>query len=165
MIIIATVRIAGFRIKKSSIDIVWELFWHQVEASVALITVSITAFRSLLGIKALKAREQKKRERFWFSHRAKLLTRYLNKETQDESELEQLPSIPGATLTGMRTFIHGDVIWNESRAMGMTDESEKDWPERPVTSLARLNLPTKSQLNQTFWIEGSVQGQQTLCEK
>lgn len=128
MIIIAIVRISGFRIKESSIDITWELFWHQVEASVALITVSITAFRSLLGIKALKAREKEKRERSWFSHRAKLLTRYLKKETQDESEPEQLPSIPGVTLTGMRTFIHGDGILDESRAMGMTHKSEKELP-------------------------------------
>lgn len=128
MIIIAIVRIAGFRIKESRIDIVWELFWHQVEASVALIMVSITAFRSLLGIKAMKGCEKEKRERSWFSHRARLLTRYLKKETQVESEPEQLPSIPGATLTGMRTFIHGDGTWDESRAMGMTHKSKKDSP-------------------------------------
>lgn len=148
MIIIAIVRISGFRIKESSIDITWELFWHQVEASVALITVSITAFRSLLGIKALKAREKEKRERSWFSHRAKLLTRYLKKETQDEPEPEQLPSIPGATLTGMRTFIHGDGILDESRAMGMTHKSEKNWPRaachEPRETEINIQVSTKS---------------------
>ena len=128
MITIAIVRISGFRLNKTDI-VVWESFWHQVEAAVALITVSITAFRSLLRIKALKASEKKKRERSWFSHRPKLLARYLKKETQDESKLEQLPSIPGATLAGMRSCIHDDGIWDESRAMGMTHKLEKDWPE------------------------------------
>lgn len=150
MIIIAIVRISGFRIKESSIDIVWELFWHQVEASVALITVSITAFRSLLGIKSLKAREKEKRERSWLSHRAKVLTRNLKKETQDESEVEQLPVIPGATLTGMRTFIHADGIWDESRAMGKTHKSEKDWPgpgcHEPCVSEITQQVPTKSDI-------------------
>lgn len=127
MIIIAIVRISGFRLHKAD-NIVWETFWHQAEASVALITVSITAFRSLLGIKALKAREKKKRERSWFSNGPKLLARYLKIETQIESKLEQLPAIPGATLTGMRSFIHGDEIWDESRAIGMTHKLENDWP-------------------------------------
>lgn len=152
MVIIAIVRISGFRINESSIDIVWELFWHQVEASVALITVSITAFRSLLGIKALKAREKEKRERSWFSPRAKLLTRYLKKETQGESEPEQLPSIPGATLTGMRTFIQSDGIWDESRAMGITHESEKDWPggacHEPLETKITHQISTKSEISE-----------------
>ncbi len=126
MIIISIVRMSGFRLNRAD-NIVWESFWHQVEASVALITVSITAFRSLLGIKALKAREKKKRERSWFSNRPRLLARYHKKETQDESKLEQLPSIPGATLTGMRSFIYSDGMWDESRAMGMTHEPEKGW--------------------------------------
>lgn len=67
MIIIAIVQVSDF-LKNHNIEPVWAIFWHQVEAAVAIITVSITAFRSLLGIKALKARERKKRERSWFSH-------------------------------------------------------------------------------------------------
>ena len=79
------------------------LFWHQAEGAVAIIMVSFTAFRSLLGINALNAREKMKRERYWFSHCPKLPTRYFKKTTQDEFKSEQLPSIPGATLTGMRS--------------------------------------------------------------
>ena len=127
MIIIALVRVSGFIIK-NTFDLVWVLFWHQAEAAVAIIMVSITAFRSVLGIKALKAREKNKREQYWFSNRPKLLARYLKKATQDECKFEQLPSIPGATLTGIRTFIHGNGICDESRAMGMTHKSEKELP-------------------------------------
>ena len=63
MIIIAIVRISGLRIKKTVLNgTVWGLFWHEAEAAVALIMVSITAFRSLLGIKARKALEKRNRE-------------------------------------------------------------------------------------------------------
>ena len=123
MIMIAIIRISGF----VNFDMVWVIFWHQVEGAVAIIMVSITAFRSLLGIQALKAREKKKMERSWFLHRPRLLARYFKKDTHEESKSQQLPSIPGATLTGMRTFINGTRTWDEPKAMGMTHKSEKDW--------------------------------------
>lgn len=63
-----------------------------MEAAIAVIMVSVTAFRSLLGIKAQKAREKRKQ--------SKVLVRYFKKTPQNESDLVQLPSIPGATLTG-----------------------------------------------------------------
>lgn len=130
MIIIAIVRVSGLH-KNHNIDPVWTVFWHQVEAAVAIITVSITAFRSLLGIKALKSRERKIRERSWFSHhQRKLRARYFQKSTQDEPTLGQLPSIPAATLTGIRTFINdnGVGILGNSEPMGMTHNLDEDLP-------------------------------------
>lgn len=120
MIIITIIRISGFVIK-GQFDIVWGLFWHQMEGVVAIIMVSLTTFRSLLGIKALKAREKKKLERYWFSHRPQLLARHFKKATQ------QLPSVSGATLTGMRTFINGNEICDDSKAMEISHTSEMDW--------------------------------------
>lgn len=124
MIIIAIVRISGLRIESTILDIVWELFWQQVEAAIAVIMVSITAFRSLLGIKENKTRE-KTTQRFWttFSHQhlPKLQARYSFKKTiatHDESELEPLPIFPGSNLTGMRTFICGENMLNESSREG-----------------------------------------------
>lgn len=119
MIIIAIVRISGVSHKKTAVDIVWELFWLGIEAAVAVIMVSVTAFRSLLGIEAQKAREKRK---------SKPLIRVFKKTSQNESDLVQLPSIPGATLTGIRTFINGNGSWQDLRAMGMAHESERDLP-------------------------------------
>ena len=127
MIIIVIVRISGF-VVKNTLDLVWVVFWHQAEGAIAIITVSLTAFRSVLGIKALKAKDKKKLKRSWLSHRPQLLPRYFKKETQDESKAQELPSIPGATLTGMRTFINGNGIRDESNAVGTTDKSGMDWP-------------------------------------
>lgn len=125
MIIVAIVRVSGLRIRTTNIDVQWELFWQDVEATVAVIMVSITAFRSLIGVKALKARE--KRERSWFSYRRKLLARNFKKVPKDETDIEQLPPIPRATLTGIRTFINSDKTWNNPGATGMTHASQGDW--------------------------------------
>lgn len=120
MIIIAIVRISGVSHKKTAVDIVWELFWLSMEAAIAVIMLSVTAFRSLLGIKAQKAREKRKR--------SKVLVGYFKKTPQNVSDLEQLPSIPGATLTGIHTFINGNGSWEDLRTMGMAHESESDLP-------------------------------------
>ena len=127
MIIISIVRVSGFIIK-NTIDLVWIFFWHQAEGAVAITMVSISAFRSLLGIKALKAREKNNRERYWFSHRPKLLAKNFKKATQNEYEFENLPSIPGATLTGMRTFIEGCEIWDKSWAIERIPKFGKNLP-------------------------------------
>lgn len=117
MIIIAIVRGSVFR-RNNVNDPVWILFWHQIEGAVAIITVSITAFRSLLGIKALKALERKKLERYWFSQHQKLRAKLFQKSTQGEPKSGQLPSIPGATLTGIRTFINGQRDPGQSKTDG-----------------------------------------------
>ena len=60
-----------------AIDVQWNVFWQIVEANVAVTVVSLTAFRSLYGMKTLQ-RERKNRERFepWLSsYRKNLLSR------------------------------------------------------------------------------------------
>ncbi|KAL8627148.1 hypothetical protein Q9189_007157 [Teloschistes chrysophthalmus] len=47
MSIIAIVKASGIRTPSDSFDILWELFWQQIEACVAVLMVSITAFRSI----------------------------------------------------------------------------------------------------------------------
>lgn len=142
MIIIAIVRISGISHKKTAVEIVWELFWLGMEAAIAVIMVSVTAFRSLLGIKAQKAREKRKQ--------SKPLVRYFKKTPQNESDLVQLPSIPGATLTGMRTFIHGNGSWEDLRLMGMAHESERDLPgadsHQPHKVKVTHQFPTESEI-------------------
>lgn len=108
MMIIAIVRLMGLRLTgNKSIDVLWETFFQQAEASISVITVSLTAFRGLFGKKALKIRE--KQARAWYSHRRIALLRNRNKRSESEIDRgQQLPSIPSATLTGIRTFIRGN---------------------------------------------------------
>ena len=46
MIIVAIIKASGIRTSVDSFDLVWELFWQQVEACTAVLMVSFTAFRS-----------------------------------------------------------------------------------------------------------------------
>ncbi|MCJ1269362.1 hypothetical protein MMC22_009254 [Lobaria immixta] len=123
MIVIAIVRLSGLRVLDRYVDVQWEVFWLEIEANVAVIMVSITAFRSLLGLKALKSRKEK--ERVWYLYRRRLPFSKGDKTWESQLNGHRLPSIPGATLTGIRTFIRGD---RESKMMGsrfdVTDSRE-----------------------------------------
>lgn len=133
MMIIASVRVIGFHIRNIYV-VVWAIFWAQTEAAIAIIMVSTTAFRSLLGLKAQKAQKKKVEERYWIARRPQQLqARSFKKKKateQDESEYEQLSSILGATPpTGMRTFTDdGERIWDKSMAMEMAYQSGEESP-------------------------------------
>ncbi|KAL9030054.1 MAG: hypothetical protein Q9196_001790 [Gyalolechia fulgens] len=47
MIIIAIIKASGIRTSVDSFDLVWEVFWQQMEACAAVLMVSLTAFRSV----------------------------------------------------------------------------------------------------------------------
>lgn len=130
MIIIASIRLSGSDMN-NTYAVVWGLFWNQTEAAIAIIMVSTTAFRSLLGLKAQKAQKKKVVERYWIARRPHPPGRHFKKATEDESEYEQLSPILGATLTGMRTFTDGERIWDKSMAMEMAYQSEEDTPGAP----------------------------------
>ena len=49
MISIAIIRVAFAKLPNQITDTVWLIFWQGIESSVAIITVSLVAFRSLLG--------------------------------------------------------------------------------------------------------------------
>lgn len=106
MILTAIVRISGLRLSNRRIDVQWEVFFQQVEASVSVITVFLTAFRSLLGLKAQESRDKK--QRVWYSYQRMILLKKGHKTSDSELGGDQFPSIPSATLTGMRTFIRGN---------------------------------------------------------
>ena len=48
MIVVACNRFSGLRVKGSSID-VWQYFWLEAEACVAVCMISLTAFRSVFA--------------------------------------------------------------------------------------------------------------------
>ena len=109
IVIVAIVQISGEISANHQIDLQWELFWQQIEASISIIVVSITGFRTLLGMRAQKKRHQSenRRERLQ-SYRDRLLRKALRRNPVDRDvNANRLPSIPNATLTGMRTLING----------------------------------------------------------
>jgi hypothetical protein len=101
------------------IDISWEIFWMYMESAVAVIMGSLTAFRTLFlssSSNQRRGRNNNAREEIdkgWLTNTF-LRMRYRKnsggsgKKDGYYGDLEQqdgLPQIPGATMTGLRTFI------------------------------------------------------------
>lgn len=103
MAVIAIIRIAGVPMKSGEGDLIWGMFWMQQECSIAISTFAITAFRSFFVEGTSTPRRARAVSAYW-----KEKKRWLLKKVSDDSEqhdVEGLPSIPSATLTGMRTMI------------------------------------------------------------
>ncbi|KAF2231925.1 hypothetical protein EV356DRAFT_578818 [Viridothelium virens] len=103
MAITAIVRVSGPLVNGSS-DLTWNFFWQQMEACFAITMVSLTAFRSVFASDGSRAGNSKTRKP-WYNN----FTRQIrpSKQSQASHGREGLPSIPTATLSGMRTFIRG----------------------------------------------------------
>ena len=86
----------------STLNNTWGTVWVYVEICVAVIVVSITAFRSLFIFEAKRSRERKPSPKW--SSKEKLWRR---KGLGEYQTYEGLPSIPSATLSGLRTLFSG----------------------------------------------------------
>ncbi|PVI03951.1 hypothetical protein DM02DRAFT_611901 [Periconia macrospinosa] len=85
-------------------DIPYEMFFQYLEAAVALLTASLTAFRTFFVTQRERTRYQDRMKKPSFSFR----NIGLRKKTYDISRDEEangLPEVPGATMTGVRSFI------------------------------------------------------------
>lgn len=96
--IISVIKIAGSNINhinNGQVDTAWALFWGQAEAAVAVIVVSVSAFRALFvaqraSKQALPANNTSTFRGIW------------SKRTRSRNAL---PEVPSPTFTGVRTFI------------------------------------------------------------
>ena len=103
MIVITLVR---SRELSSSQDVLFQLFLFQLEGCVSVLMASVSAFRSLFA--STGSRAARKTPKFIYSARNMLQTRR-NRLLDSDSDIRRngLPSIPSATMTGLRTFIGG----------------------------------------------------------
>lgn len=117
--IVACVRFSGTHTHANIVQ-GWEYFWLEVEACVAVCMVSLCVFRSVVVMEERRARFQKGRQ--WYSSTvAKLRDR--NKLSGGNFDLNNLPTIPSATLSSMRTFIR-------SSGLGVGAEYSYELPNR-----------------------------------
>lgn len=142
MIIVAIVRISRLPLSHESIDVQWAIFFQQVEASISVMTVSLTAVRSLLGVKAMNSREKK--ERVWYSYRRIALLKKGHKPSESEVDGDPLPSIPSATLTGMRTFIVGNRDSKNDRADLMASRDCKMQVEHHIKVTQKISFESEA---------------------
>ncbi len=126
MAVIAITRMSGIKLADGAPDIVWLAFWQQQECSIAVIMISVSAFRSLFVTNSSTRPEQKRAISlsYW---RKRLLRKRARPELDDEERCYRLPPIPSATLTGVRTMIMEariSTVWpSEREAEGMVTQS------------------------------------------
>lgn len=119
MVIVTIVRIAGMRPRGTgSVDIVWLVFWQQQECSIAVLMVSISAFRSLFVPGPAKTPGPRQQQCSPSEKREGIVRRRLDPDLYDIYETNGLPQIPDATLTGLATVIGGDRRSQESADLG-----------------------------------------------
>ncbi|KAL8630979.1 hypothetical protein Q9189_003327 [Teloschistes chrysophthalmus] len=109
MVLIAIIRISQVHTRTYN---VWATFWQQLEGCVAILMVSLTAFRTLFVSSPHSSAEVKakrpsgsERRRLWYKYKG------ASDEGKGSGSVERARvvdvSMPSATLTGMRTFIRG----------------------------------------------------------
>ena len=127
MVVVAVVRISGIKLAGGAVDIVWLAFWQQQECSIAVIMVSVSAFRSLFIANPSSSPSPKppNSPTYW----RKRLLRGRPASDQDGDEIRNgLPQIPRPILTGMRSMIQGAHIsrlWSKgTKSEGFILQSE-----------------------------------------
>ena len=125
--IVASVRMSGLHAGASStVDLIWELFWQEVECCIAVMMVSFITFRT-----AFVGKSSPRKVRQWYSPRKNIWNRKVN-TIDDEHKFDNLPTIPSATLTGMRTFIQGGSETGRANIESGVDEIlDRDWLLHP----------------------------------
>lgn len=99
MVVCALTRMSAYRLR-GVIDLTWQIFWQHVEGSVALMMASVTTFRT--AFVAVGGKRNEKKEKIpSYTVRQRVLAKL-----KKAAEIDGLPSVPGATMTGLRTFIH-----------------------------------------------------------
>lgn len=93
--ITAIIKVAGGNINNGQVDSAWAIFWLQAEAAVAVIVVSISAFRALFV--AHRASKHQSPGQDGSTSRS-----IWNKKLRSRNNL---PEVPSPTFTGVRTYI------------------------------------------------------------
>lgn len=105
MIMAAITRLSGYRLN-GVLDLTWGIFWQYLEACIAVIMGSVTAFRALSHSRGSGAFEKGKKAAPYFSHERLLQRRKKHNDSGWEGlEHDRLPEIPSPMFTGIRTFI------------------------------------------------------------
>ena len=136
MIIIAVIRISGF-IYRHAFDEGWVYLWQQIEACISVSTISLTAFRTMFV--ANTSRRPSPWQRSWTSSLKRRFKKSSEVSTTEGGELDDL-SIPGGTLTGLRSMI-GSPRTQHDTVFSVLDEEEVAWPPRPVPAKTKRPKP------------------------
>ena len=158
VVIVFTVTRASGLEWRDKLDVLWEIYFQIVAAEAGLILVSMTAFRALF-VSRPSGQNQRSPPGYPFWMKSKVTLRkvldprrWISNYSKDRfGEKKQdaasddcdngLPSIPGGTMTGMRTFIahQGDANTSNIGATNYPQSPELEeinWPLSPHGSVS-----------------------------
>ena len=157
--ITAVIRVAGGNINHGQVDTSWAIFWLQTEAAVAVIVVSMTAFRALfVAHRALKQQSPNQQDgltsRSIWSKRSR---------SRDNSL-----TIPSPLFTGVRTYIgkssHNGSVSQEPIHVELSSQGLGILVTKNISSKEVGNLIALSRLIYIdLFIDRSKQSAQTIC--
>ncbi|KAG7008132.1 hypothetical protein G7Y79_00007g022570 [Physcia stellaris] len=154
VVIVFTVTRASGLEWKGNLDVLWEVYFQIVAAEVGLILVSMTAFRQLFVSRTARNQQSPpKSPSFWMRSRnamrrlldpRKWTSGYSKGSSHGQKHgnekvavdfNDRLPSVPGATMTGVQTFINhqGDIetaksIDDSSSHSTVAEAEQHTWP-------------------------------------
>ena len=151
--ITAVVRVAGGNINHGQVDTSWAVFWLQTEAAVAVIVVSMTAFRALF-VSHRASKQQSPNQQDGLSSRSAWSKRF---RSRDDSL-----TIPSPLFTGVRTYIgkesHNGSVSQEPINMELSPHGPGILVTKNISSKEVGNMITQSRLTYTdILIVGSRQ--------
>ena len=188
MIIVTLIRASGLR-SGDRVDSVWETYWQFISAETGLIMTAVTAFRAFflsrndpggvnhqspsLGTKAwyMKAKRLVRRvatPRSWHSKLGSGEDSGKESRKYSSESTAELPEIPRATMTGIRTYINHQRITTVDGSRIMRSETGSEdgdfWPlaaktrEKPVINV-RHDIDMESKM------VGEDQSNRSDCER
>ena len=138
MVLVTIVRVAGMKLRGSgSIDIVWLAFWQQQECSIAVLMLSVSAFRSFFVPSSVRSPAPRHQGYSPSERRRRFLHRRPHPDLYDTHETNGLPQIPGATLTSLTTAMEGSRQAEERADLDQYFDGDHDRP--PAVSTINLS--------------------------
>ena len=136
MIILAIIKASGLKTSVGSFALVWEVFWQQIEASVAVLMVSLTAFRSVFVSNSAGVR----RQRSYPSSRKHLLFFW------KRSRLEQIrdPSSPNLEMAAPLTL---GTKFRRAQNMCLGESQSREEPKVEVLESVYTPVPRASSIH------------------
>lgn len=106
---VTLIRVGGLKVPGlETVDVVWQVYWQYVEVCIGIMIVSATAFRTFFVQRAARNSAKRSTPRSYFAQRFRQKFRNRPDESTDEFGYGLPGHIPGATMTGLRTFINGN---------------------------------------------------------
>ena len=160
VITITIIRASGLE-WQGKLDVLWNVYFQIVAAEVGLILVSMTAFRALFVSRAARKQHSPRLHPSLWTKSKYALKKLLNpiqwtlkhsgnisgsqKYGSTKEDFDgKLPNIPGATITGVRTFIDHEGDTTESRTdlsphQTQAEANQDDWPLSRHTSISQIH--------------------------